>query len=424
MGWDRPYARAWGAAAATLAAGLLAAGLASAPTTTSAAPTSQTYDTGWSSTSVTVAPVYKRVPIRRCLSFRYNATTRVTTCLRYRAGMANVRFLGAVVQQKNASGVWVRIPYSWSRRYGALVYNRWLALQLAKPPVVAPRDPAPSGSPTSTPATSPPASTTPPASTPPASTSPPASTTSPPASPTDTATPVITASILPLPAGTGLSPTPTSTLVGEGAAKSTQYSFLSGAATPATAPRWDKCLPVTWTVDLANASKAGTTAADELARWQSAVDVASRVTGFTFQYVPGGTGKATIDQTTNKVVDSAWTSTGAKVVITYVSPTDAGAYRSTAVNGSTIGNTAVSWMSYATDYQLFSKGSVQLEYDWLATASETDRYNLILHEFGHALGLGHVADTSQVMNPAISHQDLFRLGDRTGLWQLAQQPCR
>ena len=61
--------------------------------------------------------------------------------------MANVRFLGAVVQQKNASGVWVRIPYSWSRRYGALVYNRWLALQLAKPPVVAPRDPAPSGSP-------------------------------------------------------------------------------------------------------------------------------------------------------------------------------------------------------------------------------------------------------------------------------------
>ena len=81
-------------------------------------------------------------------------------------------------------------------------------------------------------------------------------------------------------------------------------------------------------------------------------------------------------------------------------------------------------MNYAPDYQLFSKGSVVLEYEWLATASEVDRYNLILHEFGHALGLGHVSDTSQVMNPAVSHQDLFRLGDRTGLWQLAQQPCR
>ncbi|HET7901722.1 MAG TPA: matrixin family metalloprotease, partial [Candidatus Nanopelagicales bacterium] len=129
-------------------------------------------------------------------------------------------------------------------------------------------------------------------------------------------------------------------------------------------------------------------------------------------------------QTTgNSVVSTAYAATGAKLLITYVSTTDSGAYRSTAVQNSTIGYTHDSWLIYGGDYNMLSKASIQLEYDWLATASETDRYNLLFHEFGHALGLSHVSDTSQVMNPFISSQDLFRLGDRTGLWQLAQQPC-
>ena len=423
MGRNRSVARALGAAAVTLAAGLLAAGLAAVPASTTAEAAGPTYDTGYSSSSVVVTPVYKRVPIHRCTSYRYDATTRVTTCLRWTVGMASVRFLGAVVQQRNASGVWIRIPYNWSRRYAALVFNRWLYLQLHKPPVVVapPATPTPTASPTGSTTSAAPTDT---------ATASPTTTTAAPtdpgtASPTSTsAAPVITASVLPLPAGTGLSPTPTSTLAGEGAAKSTQYAFLGGTGTAPTAPRWDKCLPITWTVDLTNAAKAGTTADDELARWQSAMDVASRVTGITFAYVPGGTGKVAIDQATNQVVGTAWSATGAKLVITYVSPNEAGAYHSTAVSGATIGYTAVSWASYATDYQLFTKASMQLEYEWLATSSELDHYNLLLHELGHALGLGHVSDPSQMMNPSISHQDLFRLGDRTGLWQLAQQPCR
>lgn len=411
MGRDRALARAVGASAAVLVAGALAAGLAVAPATTAApdrGTAADTYDTGYSSSGVVVAPTYKTLAIRRCSSYRYNVTTRVTTCLSYRLGTAAVRLYSpSIVQQKSRTGVWVRLPYVWSSSARALVYNHWLYLQLHKAP--APAAPTATPSPTSA--------------SPTGSVSPSASESASPSS--SSPGPVITASTIPLPAGTGLSPTPTSTIAGEAAAKSTQYSYLGSGGTAPTSPRWDRCLPITWTVDLANATKAGTTAADELARWQQTMDFASRVTGYTFQYVPGGTGKVTIDQTSgNKVPDSAFTATGAKLLITYVSATDPGAYRSTAVSSSTIGYTQIGWTIYGSTYLMVSKASIQLDYSWAATASETDRYNLLFHEFGHALGLGHVSDTSQVMNPVISSQSLFRLGDRTGLWQLAQQPCR
>jgi hypothetical protein len=421
MGRDRRLARAFGAAAATFAAGALLVGLAVAPAQDAApAPAARTYDTGFSTSGAVVTPVYKTVAIRRCSAWRYNATTRVTTCVTYKLGTTYVRFLGlSNVAQRNRAGTFVRIPYVWSSSARALVYNHWLYLQLHKPVA-----PAPTASPTAS--ASPSVSPSPSASTSP-STSPSGS-----ASPSDSAspsvsatgpTPTITARTIPMPAGTGLSPTPTSTIAGEGAAKSGSYTWMSGT-TAQNAVRWDKCLPITWSVDLTNATKAGTTAADELARWQQAVDFASRVTGYTFQYVPGGTGKVTMDPGGTQVVSTAWTATGAKLVITYVSTTDTGAYRSTAVTGGTIGYTYDSWFVYGTNLNLMAKSSIQLEYDWLTTASETDRYNLIFHEFGHALGLSHVEDTSQVMNPYISSQDLLRLGDRTGLWQLAQQPCR
>ncbi|HET7902737.1 MAG TPA: hypothetical protein VFL59_16250, partial [Candidatus Nanopelagicales bacterium] len=357
MGWDTGHARAWGSAAAALAAGVLAVGLASAPVESAApVPAAQNFDTGFSLTSATVAPVYKYVAIRSCYAYTYNSSTRATYCYRYRLRTVYARFYGSIFQLKNRYGVWTRLPYTWSRAARAMVYNHYLDLLLH--PVVTPPSPTPTlspsapSSPTGTPtptatdvptgtatptvtptvSVSPTATVTPTVSVPPTSASPTATTASP--------TPTITARTIPLPAGTGLSPTPTSTSAGEAPTKSSQYTYLSGTTAPLTSPRWDKCLPITWSIDLTNAAKAGTTAADELYRWQQTMDFASRVTGYTFQYVPGGDGRITIDQTTgNSVVSTAYAATGAKLLITYVSTTDSGAYRSTAVQNSTIGYT-------------------------------------------------------------------------------------
>jgi hypothetical protein len=49
---------------------------------------------------------------------------------------------------------------------------------------------------------------------------------------------------------------------------------------------------------------------------------------------------------------------------------------------------------------------------------------IVLHEFGHLLGLTHVADPTQIMNPvAVPGIDHLKAGDREGLARLGQGSC-
>ena len=94
-----------------------------------------------------VRPVIRTVPIQIPLRYRYDPRTRVTTVTRFRRSRATVRFVGRIVQQRARSGRWVRIPYAWSARAGALVYSRYLHLALiraaAPPPPSRPGPPSP-----------------------------------------------------------------------------------------------------------------------------------------------------------------------------------------------------------------------------------------------------------------------------------------
>ena len=366
-----------------------------APTAPSATAAAPTYDTGTTLTQVAATSTVRTVELVRCTRYRYVSRTRTTLCLKGTRVHTTARFLGSIVQSKAANGSWARVPYVWHARTKTLVYSHWLDLQLhrkvvADPPSLPqPAPPRPAPVPTS-------------------------------AAPA--AVPAPGPSTIPQPDGVGVSPTPWLNVPGDAAAAASSYAYFPEAATAATAAHWDRCTTIRWTVDLTRSTQGGTSSADELSRWTQIMTYASHVTGYTFEYVPGY-GKVTIDPKLNQPVATAWSDTGADIVISYVSPNDPGAYRSTAVGGAVVGRAGPWYSLLPSGVKRIFKASVQLAYEWLPTASEADHYNLLFHEFGHALGLAHVGDPTQVMNPYIASQDTYRLGDRTGLWQLAQDAC-
>ena len=66
--------------------------------------------------------------------------------------------------------------------------------------------------------------------------------------------------------------------------------------------------------------------------------------------------------------------------------------------------------------------TVTFELDYILKASKAEITNVIAHEFGHALGLGHSADKRDVMYPIVSAKKRLGPGDRAGL-QTLMRPC-
>jgi hypothetical protein len=66
----------------------------------------------------------------------------------------------------------------------------------------------------------------------------------------------------------------------------------------------------------------------------------------------------------------------------------------------------------------------ELEYEQMARTGQDRAASLILaHELGHVLGLDHVDDTKQLMNPSYVGQRGFGDGDRAGFKVLRDMPC-
>jgi Matrixin len=195
-------------------------------------------------------------------------------------------------------------------------------------------------------------------------------------------------------------------------ARSGAYAFLHvDAGGPV---RWNPCTPVPWTFNPSGAPAGGLTAV------QAAFRELSARTGLVFAYrgtsreVPSGR-YLTQSWQHFKPLLVGWTSAGRSdllagrdsrtVGVTRVLWTGsfdaAGANRTQIASGAVAFNTAVraratgggSWTSYA------------------------------LHELGHAVGLAHVADRTQVMNPVIGPSVVhFGAGDLVGLRRVGRAP--
>jgi uncharacterized protein (DUF1800 family) len=74
--------------------------------------------------------VIKKVTMRKVVRYRYNAATKATKTTKYKKVKVVARLAPGKVYVKNAQGAWVQVPYVWSSSKKALVYSRYLQLQL------------------------------------------------------------------------------------------------------------------------------------------------------------------------------------------------------------------------------------------------------------------------------------------------------
>ena len=74
--------------------------------------------------------VIKKVTMRKVVRYTYSAATKSTKVTKYKKVKVVARFAGGKVYLKNAKGAWVQVPYAFSSAKKALVYSRYLHLQL------------------------------------------------------------------------------------------------------------------------------------------------------------------------------------------------------------------------------------------------------------------------------------------------------
>lgn len=173
--------------------------------------------------------------------------------------------------------------------------------------------------------------------------------------------------------------------------------------------RWDGCRPVTWRVNTAGMPSRGV---PEVRR---ALGMLRAATGFRFQYV--GTTSALPWNRLGRVL---WGPADLTVAWS--------AARSVpGLRGGTVGVGGGRWQREGSGPAIYVQGGAVLERRMPAHVRRgfvagPSTGTLLLHELGHALGLGHVKDVTQVMHPTLTSRTRprFGAGDLAGLRALGR----
>ena len=182
---------------------------------------------------------------------------------------------------------------------------------------------------------------------------------------------------------------------------------------PGSVFRWNPCAAIGYQVDLGGLSPAYEAAVTR------AVDDVATATGLTFHYL--GT-----TQYRGSVTDPAQASwpEGTDLLVTV-----AGEQESATLAGSTIGFASLLRSAWVGADARIGRAEIVLEREFLSSAASADMgavRELVMHELGHAVGLAHAGDASQVMYPSMSGRanPVFQAGDRAGLARVgAAQGC-
>lgn len=199
--------------------------------------------------------------------------------------------------------------------------------------------------------------------------------------------------------------------------KSTSYRFTARNA-DGTPARWNPCQTIHYVVNL-NEAPAGA-----LADVHRAIAELSRRTGLKFAF-DGVTGAPLRDGRLDEVTASG-TGENAPLMIGWATPATSDVFART-VEGAT-GVADIAYISTdrgkVIDAAIVVLDAVQAQ-EWKPGFGKGfHRGSVLLHELGHAVGLAHVDDESQLMYETVGGEvSAFAAGDRAGLATLGRGGC-